>query len=458
MAMKIFLAITGICFGLLMAICPAGSFLMFLAALIVILIWRFSPLESRGFLMLLFAASLVLRIILVLLFTYVIIVQGSYFNYIGEEVAAIFGDSGYYTLRANWLAECAKNPNINEDIREMAFNPYGKNHYLYVMALFYYIFGFSPITVTFINCILGSLIGILFFYVVKYFFNARTARISACFINFFPSLVLWSITNLKDISFIVLTPFFLGALLKLVEQKKFIYLVLTGILIYIQGEIRRNFFGVLLLITTLFIFLSWRIKLSRKILYIVIIFAILFSGLAIIHKSPVKILNDALWNIYFTHVSWFDTPGTNYQLLPDRFYLHCSEGDTLTQRNARLFEVPEWYFPIAFIKSWFFYIFFPIPWIIKSKLQLAASGQMLIWYILIPFVIIGIMHGIRTKWLPSALLLSYIFVIASVLGMTGGNIGALLRHRDIVMPLLLIFASYGIDKLLSVRTVKEDYL
>jgi hypothetical protein len=91
-----------------------------------------------------------------------------------------------------------------------------------------------------------------------------------------------------------------------------------------------------------------------------------------------------------------------------------------------------------------FALFAPAPWQAVTLKELATSGEMLVWYVLLGasflawraeprqrlFVVCLVVYGVA-NWL--------------VLAATEGNLGNLLRHRLLLDPPLLILGSAGVD-------------
>lgn len=71
-----------------------------------------------------------------------------------------------------------------------------------------------------------------------------------------------------------------------------------------------------------------------------------------------------------------------------------------------------------------------------------AYSQMCIWYILVLFAAAGFIFSLRRGFFKAGFIfIAYFFVMLSILAVTGGNIGTLFRMRDVITPIVLIFAS-----------------
>jgi hypothetical protein len=110
---------------------------------------------------------------------------------------------------------------------------------------------------------------------------------------------------------------------------------------------------------------------------------------------------------------------------------------------------------ISYLIGMSYYFLYPFPWALNSKLQLLGYIQMPLLYLLLPFIIIGIIIGFRYHWRETLLYCLFILLIASIIALASGNGGTLFRHRDMVMPFFMAFAAIGITKVLghSVRRI-----
>jgi len=140
----------------------------------------------------------------------------------------------------------------------------------------------------------------------------------------------------------------------------------------------------------------------------------------------------------------FYSDAINYRLLPQD-----EMAKTVVSRGQ---------FFVMLAKGWFHLMLEPLPSSIKSLTMLASSFQMILWYPLIPFSIIGILLSLRYKFKESFILLLYFLFMGSALAVSGGNVGTTFRLRDTITPLFLLFSSVGIISVffnLSLRKTQE---
>src|SRR2546426_103404 len=97
---------------------------------------------------------------------------------------------------------------------------------VYLVAGVYGIVGRNMLAVQFLNAVIGAVTApIIFLCALQVYGNTKVARLAACVVAFYPSLVLWSSQGLKDAPIVFLLAFSILATLKLGEKFRTMYLV-----------------------------------------------------------------------------------------------------------------------------------------------------------------------------------------------------------------------------------------
>lgn len=91
-----------------------------------------------------------------------------------------------------------------------------------------------------------------------------------------------------------------------------------------------------------------------------------------------------------------------------------------------------------------YFLFAPFPWAITSLLQAFTLPEVLLWYALVPFLLVGLGGIARRESSSSLLLVGVLLVTVSSYALVEGNFGTAYRHRAQVMPLFFVFISHGI--------------
>ena len=99
------------------------------------------------------------------------------------------------------------------------------------------------------------------------------------------------------------------------------------------------------------------------------------------------------------------------------------------------------YLPLGLV----YFLLSPFPWQVFTPRQVMAVPDVLIWYTLLPFVVLGLATMIRHRFRDAAMLLLCIAGITILYSLVEGNIGIIFRHRSQVIAPLMVFAGVGIE-------------
>ncbi len=429
---KLLIIFIAIILGLLITFSPGFLFILILSSLMTLAIRFFSDKTERAFLTRIFILGLTLRIFLLLSIFFVLLLLNRWsYNYYEVSLPFIFQDSSYYTSRSWAITQFGFKIPLGRLNTAAILEPYGFNSYLYVMSLFHYLCGFSPISVTFINSLLSVLTGVFYYFIAKEIADKRSARITLFLVVFFPSMVLWSITNLKDSYFIFLTTLAFWAFIKLLKTKQMRYLVLSVFSLVLQSSVRSGFL-LLSLFTIGFSYLL--IKKKIKMIYIFMLFIILLKFHAPL-KNGFDFLKDKVVNY---HRGVISSGGFTCRLYDDWVYYGGTGFRTLSYSGLAK----------GLIKGWFHFLLEPFPWKkTTSILRLLAFPQVIMWYFLLVFSALGILVQLKHDWRKSLVFIIYLLLMGSALCLTGGNIGTDFRMRDMLTPTILLFSSIGMGKI-----------
>ena len=440
----------------LLTFSPGSLFIISLAFLFGLLICRKIPDQNeKRFLLTIFFAGFLIRIFATLFSLLLLDLLGkSYvlFEPTGEQVLAFFGDGGYNTLRSWWIARYLLGETLSpETVYEAFNNPYGKSGFIYILSFFRYNFGFSLISSKFINCFLGTVTGVIFYFISKEIFTHKEAKLSAIFIVFFPSLFLWSLTDLKETCVIFVLSVIIWSFIKFQKSKKIYYLASMILALCFFATLRKYLGLFMILIVFLSFFLILRISLLKKAGILLIAFIALQAFLPKEGKSIKSVISQGLAQIVIFHRGTVAEGGSFYKLLDEKYYLNNPKR-TAENPDNYLYTPADMNFRDyikMFFKGWYHFLFEPLPWKIRTQLMLLSFPQIILWYILIPFAFLGMILAINKNWHLSIILFACLFIIGSLFAITGGNIGTIFRHRDMITPIFLFFAAAGMTNFLA---------
>ena len=439
----LFLGLLG---GILFTFSPGTVFVLFLVLLLSITLWRFTVLRDRRFVVALFLIGFLVRASLSIgLDGLSCVVEGQRPHLKGpvrdDDINIAdrtrsylgMGDSDYYSERGYVLAQLAKGtmrlPSTSHQ------GQYGWHGYLHVIAAFYTLFDFSPVAVKFLNCFIGALLGPLLFFIAQACFNPTIARWTGLSVSFFPSLILWSASNLKEPILSLLTALLLLWFIQIRQAKSWafrvLYAVLFSMALWAHAMMRSAIYPVALAgcLAISIPFTAPRRKITR-----LLVLLLLLSGLFLARTQVRSFLAQSFWR----HVGHVQTRGTVYRYLPEPFYNRAFLEEW--KRSGHL-DLP---LVGGLGRSIFHYLTEPIPGRVNSLWLTLTYPQVVFWYFLLPFAFLGM--GVSFRWnFQRSLFLLFILSAWTFLGaLTSGNIGTVFRMRDMVTPYFLLFICVGI--------------
>lgn len=347
------------------------------------------------------------------------------------------GDSDFFSERAYAFSEYVRGR--RETVLFLCVKKPRPHGYLYPMALFYSYFEFSPISVKFLNCLVGALMGPVLFFLGLACFNRAVAQWAAVISSFLPSLMLWSATNLKDPGFILLTALLFLLVVKIQEVRSprdlglYLLLFIPTFLLHTTLRSDAGFSWALVGCAVAAWVLGrippvWRLTGAAA------------AALSVIPFWPR--LFERLVFAFYRHLGNVDTVSTpdtlTYRYLPPAFYT----GDLFSEAAKMRDNLP--LVIVTFGRAIGHYLVEPLPSRMGDFSSMMVYPQMVLWYALLPFAAWGIGMELRHNFRNSAFLAFCLIVWTVISALASGNIGLLFRIRDMVTPFILIFACAGL--------------
>jgi len=458
--------ILGFFCGVVYFFSPGTFCILLIVALIVAKINRKLDPETK-FLINLFLSAFILRLFLLLVFSTLLVAKGKILSYPGYPGWApnFIGDSAYYTLRGYWMALDWRGLSLSSEILGEAYNSgYGWHGYTYLIGGFHYFFGFSPMSSVILNCIFGALIPVLCYFIARLCFTEAICKIFAVITAFLPSLVIWSVANLKDIPLILTTLFILWSFMMFIKSRRIprniLFLLLMAVGLLAQSTLRAYIMP--LTVTSMLIAYFAISKYPSVYIKIFMVIIAVFLSVALFKITPAR-LDHAFRQRIFPLLTIHQAAvieGTNYRILEDKYYLinpdfqsgkapdeyyYLYPATTLTYRQ----------YLTVYIKGVFHFMFEPFLQKTGSITRALSYPQMILWYILTPFAVLGLAIVMRYRWREYLVLFSYFVIVVSASALTQANIGTVFRFRDMITPVFLFWASIGLVKIAGGRLLKE---
>lgn len=394
---------------------PAVVLCAVLASFAGILVYRVGE-DSKKFLLQIFVLGLLVRA-LIGAATFAFNLQ----NFFSPD--AFFFDEGGYTLLLIWQGELHHSA-INE-LMAHASSYWGM---LYMVAAIYAVIGRNVLAVQFVSAVAGAATAPAIFLCARHIFqNVRVARLSAYFVAFFPSLVLWSSQALKDGMIVFCLAVIMLATLKLGEKWSIKYfVVLLCALLGVFGLRFYIFYMVVAAIGGTFI-IGMRAVTSQSLLRQFIIVAGL--GLAMTFLGVLRTASTQL-----------EAYGSLEAVQRNRSYIATSgragfnaDADVSTTTGA-----------ISAIPVGLLYLLFaPFPWQLTNLRQSISLPEMLIWWSLFPLLVLGLWFTLKYRLRQALPILMFTGMLTLAYSIYQGNIGTAYRQRAQLLVFYFIFVAVG---------------
>lgn len=309
----------------------------------------------------------------------------------------------------------------------------------YLVASTYFFIGQNPLALQILSCVLGASTMVIAYFTSKEIFNnTRVAQYTALFVGFFPAMVVWTCQLLKEgfiIFFLVLA---LYAAINL--QKKFswnwaIYLLIS--LLMLSGLRFYVFFMVVIAIFGGFV-LSVKASvegLASRFIACVLV-AVVMAYLGVWRMSTEQI--DKFGSLERVQMSRDWAARASKSGLDKDVDVSTSDGAISA-------------LPLGFITL----LLAPFPWQIGSITQGLTMPEMIIWWLSIPFMIIGLIYTIRTRFRETIGILFFTLILSISYSLYQGNLGTLYRQRAQIQVFLLLFTAAGVAVVVERRENKK---
>lgn len=423
--------------GAIVLLQAGAIFLLLVFGLISYLICKNSPEEDRKFILTLLVTGFTLRVFLAVTLHAIVYLKGYH---------CISGDDLLYTLKG-WGVVCGWDNKPTFWLHSVsAASTFGLNPFTYLVAAFYKSFGFHPVTVKMINCIIGTSTGWIAYLIAREIFDRKAARIAMLIVVFYPSLVRWSVANLKDpitiFAFMACAYILIAAARRKIELWKYMtFLLSAGVLYFFPHKL---YFAVISCASVLTVILKYSgalvrfgIKKARVLWACFIVFMV--SALSAVYLYPLPLVKFLFYcEKKQAGISRADFAG---------YYLYTKE--LLRSMNLGLIDIPELLKVTCANVSYFMLTPFPAQ-MMASRERLMVLPQMLLWYLILALSIFGFIKLLLRRG-EAALLIGVMLSMGIVISaMVEGNIGSAFRHRDVFSPFFIILAS-GVLSELSLR-------
>jgi 4-amino-4-deoxy-L-arabinose transferase-like glycosyltransferase len=296
--------------------------------------------------------------------------------------------------------------------------------YFYLNGAFFYVFGQTELPIKLANAFMGAFSGRYLYLLARDLFGEAVGRRAATLFIFFPSLVLWSTVNIRDVWVVFLILFISYKSSQVARGYSHL-----GVFQLLLGIYALTFFrDYLFFVVSLPPVIALMIGRSQNFVRNVVLATVAAVGVVVLlqqgavseqatNRMSLEALSEARREMA--------TGGSSFH----------GQVDISTPGRALAF------LPVGIA----YFLFSPFPWEITSVLKLFSLPEMIFIYALTPAILRGVRFAVRERFRDSfqILLLAALLTVSYALG--EGNVGTLYRHRAQVLGFYLMFAAVGLE-------------
>lgn len=363
-----------------------------------------------------------------------------------QHYNTFFPDAHYAIARSLWVRNTWLGVAIGPQYRVNMYDPYGATSYSYVLAFIQVLVGPSPYGLNFVS-VTAFLAGAIALYrIARESFGRQAAFLALVVLLFWPTTFAWSVSMLKESMQFGLTALLIAFALWAVRSRTVRARVVGAVLALATGyaisTLRSAALGVAVSGVAIGV-VAWALTRRR---WVAIATAVLLAagGVAAAGRPSVQQqMLDLVRSAADRQVGYWASSGYGYKTLDQRFY---SSGAKATRAMAPDEAVR---FLVRAVGAFFTV---PLPWQLASRASLVYLPQQCAWYALVLLGIPGVVVGFRRDPLLTWILLACLVAGVAVIAPISGNIGTLVRHRDMVVPALVLLSTAGFASILVTLT------
>jgi hypothetical protein len=313
------------------------------------------------------------------------------------------------------------------------------NNYTMMMGWVYYLFGHDAVGPKLLNCLFGALTVVVTYALGKELGGTRAGGFAAVLALGFPSLLLWSILNLKDALVVLLIGLTMLGGLKFARRPTWHWAIVTILAFAALENLRLYVFfalGWLLWISFFVVNRSpWRRRLAIGVPFALALFSVVFItnqtqalGLRYLSAKRLEALASS---------REFGSNQADSGILDDGPPISRSadDGYTIQLRTAP--------------KVLPYVLWGPFPWQARTRREAAVIPETLAWYGIQALIVTAMIGWRRERWREMFLPVAYCAGLTFVFSLIEGNVGTIYRHRAMLLVPAFAMAGLGFVWLLD---------
>lgn len=339
------------------------------------------------------------------------------------------GDSLAYDARGWALVESWLGISSDPYVMMTMANPEGGAGYgmYYLTGVLYLVFGRNILLAQSFCAVIGAATAPMIYYCAKRIFgNFKVARFSALSIAIFPSFIIWSGQLLKDGLIIFLLVAAMTMVLQL--QERFNYAAVAFLIFSLIGILSLRFYVfymVFVAVVGSFVIGTSASNKSigrRAAILCVVGFALMYLGVGRTADVELRVFGN-LERIQSSRSDLSRVAETGFN----------EETDVSTTEGA-----------LTAIPTGFMYLMLaPFPWAASNLRQAITIPEVLAWWAMLPFAVMGLIYTVKNKLRSAFPVLIFSLLLTVAYSLLQGNVGTAYRQRTQIQVFLFMMIGVG---------------
>jgi hypothetical protein len=350
------------------------------------------------------------------------------------------GDGEYAIQRSIWIRNIALGiPVAPRDYTDALEPVFGWSRYNYLLAFLHIIFGSSPYGIALVSAAMFLTAAAMLYRVCRGAFGGLAALGGVAVVLFMPTLIAWSVMPLKEAAQFLLLASCVVAMVGLIRGSRPVRIGSAACLLVAlecAGTLRAGGMEVGAIGVGFGTLLWLGARRIRSAVVVVAVLAVATIGAAWIPAVQTAV-SDKIHVAANRQRSYVQTAGTSFKALDEKYYSVQLGNESAGPIHLNFDEAERF-----LLRSVIGFVTQPPP-IAESPAWLALIPQQVVWYCAVLLAFVGAIRGMWRQPMVTSLLLGMIVGGVIIIAPNSGNIGTLIRHRDMIVPFVLMLASYG---------------
>jgi hypothetical protein len=349
-----------------------------------------------------------------------------------EPFVTLFPDAKFLLDRSLWIRNLWLGNPIGPHQSISIFDPYAASSYPSLLAAVQTLAGPSPYGLCLLSVALFTAGALLLHTSVRRAFGGLVAAVGLAAVMVWPTLFAWSVSVLRESAQFFLGAVLASALFGLVRDRRVftraawalaLAAALAGLSALRPGTLEIGLAAVVFAA-------ALRAILSRRWIAVAVVI-VAAAGLWLREERFLTLVHLAA-NRHFGHVM---STGQSFRLLDETVYAGGLDAiDRMSFFDCTRF----------LMNAVGAFVVVPAPWRVSSAGELAMIPQQLAWYLFVAAAVAGTAVGLRRDAWLTCILAGYALAGLVIIAPNSGNVGTLVRHRDMIVPFVLWLGSLGL--------------